>query len=62
MSNIRDEIREIDQEIGRLYQRRRFLEMQQQREWQEMYPPLTTSADERPDYIRMAENPGRLIL
>ena len=58
MVNISDEIREIDQEIANLYRRKRFLEMVQQWEWEKLYPPFTSSVDERPDYIRMAENPG----
>ena len=61
MSNISDEIREIDQEIAKLYRRKRFLEMEQQREWEKLYPPLTAvnNGDAAiPDYIRMAENPG----
>lgn len=41
MANIRDEIREIDQQIAELYQRKRFLEMVQQREWEKDYPPYT---------------------
>ena len=58
MSNISDEIREIDQEIANLYRRKRFLEMQQQMEWEKLYSPLTAMVDERPDFIRMAGNSG----
>lgn len=51
MSSISDEIREIDQEIANLYRRKRFLEMQQQMEWEKLYPPLTARVDERPDFL-----------
>lgn len=58
MSSISEEIREIEQEIARLYRRKRVLEEEQQRQWEEMFPPMTAKVDERPDYIRIAENPG----
>jgi hypothetical protein len=56
--NISDEIREIEQEIASLYRRKRILEEEQQRQWEKMFPPMTAKVDERPDYIRIAENPG----
>ena len=58
MSNISEEIREIEQEIARLYRKKRVLEEEQQRQWEKMFPPMTAKVDERPDYIRIAENPG----
>jgi hypothetical protein len=58
MSSISEEIREIEQEIARLYRRKRVLEEEQQRQWEKMFPPMTAKVDERPDYIRIAENPG----
>ena len=58
MSNISEEIREIEQEIARLYRKKRALEEEQQRQWEKMFPPMTAKVDERPDYIRIAENPG----
>jgi hypothetical protein len=58
MSSISEEIREIEQEIARLYRKKRVLEEEQQRQWEKMFPPMTAKVDERPDYIRIAENPG----
>lgn len=58
MSSISEEIREIDQEIARLYRKKRVLEEEQQRQWEKMFPPMTAKVDERPDYIKIAENPG----
>jgi hypothetical protein len=45
MSNVSEEIREIEQEIAKLYRKKRLLEMQQQREWEELYPPFTAKVD-----------------
>jgi hypothetical protein len=58
MSSISEEIREIEQEIARLYRKKRVLEEEQQMQWEKMFPPMTAKVDERPDYIRIAENPG----
>jgi hypothetical protein len=50
MSDISERIREIDQEIAELYRRKRILEMEQQREWEEMFPPMTA--------MQALDNPG----
>lgn len=59
MSDISERIREIDQEIAELYRRKRILEMEQQREWEEMFPPMTAmNALDNADYMRIVNNPG----
>ena len=50
MTSISEEIREIEQEIASLYRRKRILEMEQQREWEEMFPPMTA--------MQTLDNPG----
>jgi hypothetical protein len=63
MSDVSDKIREIEQEIASLYRRKRVLEMEQQREWSEMFPPMTAmqglnDADSKSEWMRLIENPG----
>lgn len=45
MSSISEEIREIEQEIARLYRRKRVLEEEQQRQWEKMFPPMTAASN-----------------
>ena len=41
MSSINEEIREIEQEIAKLYRRKRVLEEEQRRQLEKLYPPMT---------------------
>lgn len=45
MSSISEEIREIEQEIAKLYRKKRLLEMQHQRELEKMFPPMTAASN-----------------
>lgn len=50
MTSISEEIREIEQEIASLYRRKRILEMEQQRQWSEMYGSAMTAINEPINY------------
>lgn len=49
MSSISEEIREIEQEIAKLYRRKRVLEEEQQRQREKMFPPMTALNVENKD-------------
>lgn len=49
MSNISEEIREIEQEIAKLYRRKRILEEEQRRQLEKMFPPMTAWNTENKD-------------